>query len=397
MNLKSNIFKDYIYLFLSTAGLSNAIWVLYLAYKGMSLVQIGLLESVFHLTSFLMEIPTGIIADQFGRKTSRITGRILACISTLIMIQTGSFIGFAIAFVIQGLSYNLESGAGDALIYDTLLTLKEEKNYMKIKGRQEWSYQSASILGLIAGGYIATYSYELAYIITLAINITALIQAFTFVEPTLYQEISKRPISFTKHINNSITAIKSNRQLLTYILFIESFSCLYTTTYFYIQNYFKTMGQSEFWIGCIIAVASLSSLLTSTSAYKIEKRLGARTLITTSGTIALMLFGIIGFTTFDTFAFIGLSMVESLLFVVFCDYINQLIPSEIRATLLSFKAMIFSIMMIVLFPLVGWIADTFGFDTAFQSIFLAAIPIMILTGKKLHQEIQSQKTQKSSV
>lgn len=387
MNLKSNINKDYLYLFLSNAGLSNAIWVLYLAYKGMSLVEIGMLESVFHLTSFTMELPTGIIADYFGRKSSRIIGRIMACLSTMLMIHTASFIGFAIAFVIQALAYNLESGAGDALIYDTLLTLDEADSYMKIKGRQEWSYQSASIFSMLIGGYTATYSYELAYVITLSINILALLCSFKFIEPTLHGPHTTHTLSIAQHMRQSVTAIKNNRQILTYVFFIESFSVLYTTIYFYIQNFFKASGHSEFWIGTLIAIASLASLLASTKAYKIEQYLGRKSLIYLAGSLAIILFAMIAFTPLDSIAFILLTMMESLLFVVFSDYINQMIPSESRATLLSFKAMIFSIMMIVCFPIVGWMADHYGFDKAFQGVFILAVPVMIYTGYKLHQDM----------
>ena len=390
MNLKSNIKKNYIYLFLSNAGLSNAIWVLFLAYRGMSLVEIGLLESIFHLTSFAMELPTGIIADKFGRKTSRIIGRLMAFISTVIMIKTFSFSGFALALAIQAISYNLESGAGDALIYDTLLTLKEEKRYMKIKGIQEIFYQGASIFALLAGGYTATYSYEAAYKITLAINLAALIQALYFVEPTIHQDKEKNQnkITMLGHIKNSICAIKNNRKIITYIMFIEGFSILYTTTYFYIQNYFKSLGHTEFWIGSLIATASLLSILGSANAYKIENLLGKNGLIVTSGMFSLVLFALIGFSELEALGFILLSIVESLLFVTFSDYINQLIPSENRATLLSFQAMIFSIMMIIIFPSVGWIADNFHFKTAFKFIFFMSIPIFFVTGKKLQNQIK---------
>ncbi len=387
MNIKSNIKKDYLYLFLSTAGLSNAIWVLYLAYKGMSLVEIGILESIFHFTSFTMELPTGIIADHFGRKTSRVLGRIMICIGTLIMIQTGLFWGFALSFVFQALGYNLESGAGDALIYDTLLTLNEEDSYMKIKGRQEWSYQTASVFALIVGGYVATFSYDLAYLITLVINILALIQSFSFVEPTLHKKDEMQRFSIIGHLKNSATAIHENRQILTYVFFIESYSVLYTAVYFYIQNYFKSIGRNEFWIGSVLAIAAVASLITSTKAYKIESFLGRKKLIYISGILGLLFFGVVGYTTLDTAGFIGLTMVESLLFVVFSDYINQLIPSESRATLLSFKAMMFSVMMIVFFPIIGWLADQYGFDFAFQGLFIAAVPVMVYTGYKLHGQL----------
>ena len=388
MNLKSNINKNYLYLFLSNAGLSNAIWVLFLAYRGMSLVQIGILEAIFHITSFIMEIPTGIIADKFGRKTSRVIGRLMAFLSTIIMIKSYSFISFAFALAINAISYNLESGAGDALIYDTLLTLKEEKEYMKIKGIQEIFYQGASIFALLVGGYIATYSYETAYKITLLINLAALIQSLWFIEPKIHKKDDINNLTMLTHIKQSVSVIKNNKQIITYMMFIEGFSILYTTLYFYIQNYFKSLGHTEFWIGSFIATASLLSIIGSANAYKIENLLGRNRLIICSGIFSLLLFAVIGFSNIEVIGFLLLSIVESLLFVIFSDYINQLIPSESRATLLSFQAMIFSIMMIILFPLVGFIADTFQFKTAFKFVFFIYIPIFFITGNKLQKQLK---------
>ena len=63
----------------------------------------------------------------------------------------------------------------------------------------------------------------------------------------------------------------------------------------------------------------------------------------------------------------------------FSDSINRLIPSEHRATLLSFEAMTFSLMMIVFFPVIGAVADRAGFKTAFTVIFAAAVPLLLLS------------------
>lgn len=73
-------------------------------------------------------------------------------------------------------------------------------------------------------------------------------------------------------------------------------------------------------------------------------------------------------------AFIGLSMVEGIIFVTTTGYINKLIPSEQRATLLSFQSMFFSFLMIGVFPLIGKIGDIFTLQTSFQLIaFMATI------------------------
>lgn len=78
--IKRNIKIDYIYRFLSCFDITSAIWVLYLGYKGMTLTEIGLLESIFHITGFISEIPTGAMADLIGRKRVIVLGRVTAVI-----------------------------------------------------------------------------------------------------------------------------------------------------------------------------------------------------------------------------------------------------------------------------------------------------------------------------
>jgi predicted MFS family arabinose efflux permease len=92
----------------------------------------------------------------------------------------------------------------------------------------------------------------------------------------------------------------------------------------------------------------------------------------------LAAFGLIIFSPLEVSAMILHAMVQSVLFVSFPDCINRLIPSKHRATLLSFDAMCFSIMMIPFFPVIGAVADHVGFKTAFAAIFAASIPVPLL-------------------
>ena len=375
MQLKANIRKNYIYTFITSLSITEAIWMLFLAYRGMSLVQIGLLESIFHITGMTMEIPTGIIADRFGRKTSRVVGRLLGLVSTGLMLSSHSFLGFTVAFVLAALSYNLESGAGDALVYDTLVELDETARYMKIKGIQEVCFQSGRIASLVIGGWIATFNYELGYGISLGIGSLAVLQALTFKEPLKNQAIEHKR-SFIGHIKSSVQVIAANHQILNYVLFIESFSLFHTTLFFYSQNYLKSTGWSEMWIGLMLAGAALASIVFSAQAHLIEKKFG-RMKIAKYSTIAtlIVLFGL-AFMPFKPIYFVAMGAIDGILFVSFSDYINQLIPSESRATLLSFQAMVFSIMMIIFFPVFGLVASKWGFLVSFMLVFFAALPAM---------------------
>jgi MFS family permease len=378
--IERNIPKNYLYTFLGGTSLSEAIWMLYLAWRGLSLVQIGLVESIFHGTSLLMEVPTGIVADRFGRKTSRILGRLVAMVGTLLMISSRSFGGFALAFVCIALGYNLESGAGDALVYDSLVQLGKQDRFTRIKGRQEVSWQAAQILSLVASGIVATFDYTLAYLLSLGVQATSLVVALTFEEPRLGGEVpSERPRGVIRHIVGSFGTLRDNRGILVYILFIEGFSLFCTTLQFYFQTFLKSRGFVEWQIGLVLAGSAVAGMLGAANTHRLERRLGKRWLVSLSPFVALVAFGLIAFTPLEIPGMILRAAVEAVLFVSFSDSINRLIPSEHRATLLSFQAMSFSLMMIVLFPIIGAVADRAGFKTAFTVIFSAAVPLLLLS------------------
>ncbi|MCX7031385.1 MAG: MFS transporter [Spirochaetes bacterium] len=390
-SIERNIPKNYPYTFLSGTRLSEAIWMLYLAFRGMSLVQIGLIESVFHVTSLLMEVPTGIIADRFGRRTSRLLGRLMAMLGTLLMVVSGSFWGFAVAFVFTALSFNLESGAGDALVYDSLVQCGKQDRYTRVKGRQEVAWQAAQIVSLVVGGIIATFDYTLAYLLTLGIEAVSLVVCLTFEEPRIGATNPKgqRP-GFVRHVTGSFRVLHENRGILVYILFIEGFGIFCTTLHFYFQNFLKSRGYVEWQIGTVLALSSLAGMLGAALAHRLEKRLGKRLLVSLSPFVALAAFALIAFTGLEIPAMILRAAVEGILYVSFSDSINRLIPSEHRATLLSFESMSFSVMMIFLFPVIGAVADRMGFKIAFTVIFAAAVPLLLLSRWLLLRTMRSE-------
>lgn len=365
-SIYKNIKKEYLFQFVRNTSLSEAIWMLFLAARGMSLIEIGLLESIFHMTGMFMEVPTGFIADRYGRKTSRVMGRMLGFISCLVMLASHSFWGFALSFVFQSLSFNLESGAGDALIYDSLAQCDKKDEYMKVRGRNEICFQLAHAVSLVAGGAVATISYDLAYGIAALIHLSALGISLSFEEPKILK--SEKATSLFQHMGQSLKAVWDNRGILPYVLHLEVFSLYYITLYFYSQNFLKAEGYVEYQIGLMLAATSILGVIVAMLAYKIEKRLGEKKVVILTGALPSFLFLLMAVSNAAPIVLILLSALEGFMFVVFGDYINKRIPSEHRATLLSFEAMIFSVMMIVFFPIIGALSQHYGFETAFGFI-----------------------------
>lgn len=257
--MEKNVGKNYIFTFLSNFNLTSVLWVIFLAYKGMSLTEIGILEGIFHVTSFFMEVPTGAVADIFGRKTSRILGKLTGVISNIIFISSGNFWLFALSMFVTALSYNLESGAGQALVYDSLLSISKEKEYLVISGRIEFITQTAMFLGYIAGGYFAGKSFETAYIIAIIIGIINFLYAFSFTEPEIeYKNEIKGLKGFFIQNRDSFNEIKKNKKLLFVIMFSEFASMMCTTVFFYLQNYMYSEGFTTYKIGLILALAGVA-------------------------------------------------------------------------------------------------------------------------------------------
>ena len=67
-NIKKQISKLYLVTSIGYFQIAGASWVALLAMRGFSLLEIGMLESIFHIVSCLFEIPSGVAADVFGRK-----------------------------------------------------------------------------------------------------------------------------------------------------------------------------------------------------------------------------------------------------------------------------------------------------------------------------------------
>lgn len=355
-------------------GLSRGIWMLYLAFKGLSLFQIGLMETIFHVTSFLMEVPTGAIADLYGRKTSRILGRVADVISTALILLSRDFTGIAIGFVFSALSYNLESGAGDALVFDSMKQLGEEDRYVAVRSKSEMVWQAVSVLSLLIGGYVATLSFDRVYQISLVIGVLALGSALRFTEPTIGKPDRRGNVFklMWKQVTDSLSVIRRDRRVVGLIVLSELVGVFCTTIFFYIQNYYKSQGLNEFQIGVILAVGGLLAAISVSQTERI-KRLGRlRALLTViSLAMVLCLWSILSARLGVVF-FALLGALYSILWVLTGDAIHQLIPSEQRATIISLQSMLFSLGMIVLFPIVGKVGDLYGLRTAFVGVAAAA-------------------------
>ena len=190
---------EYLHSFFRNTNFTHGIWAAFLLIRGFSLVDVAIFEMIFHISSLLMEVPTGVIGDLYGRRTSRILGILSYFIYIFIILFSTNYFLLIIAFIICGISYTFESGSADALVYDSLIELKQEHKYMKINGIREVIMQFATVLVLFLTGLLLEGMHETDYYLTAAMFLIALFTVVMMKE-TKIPERSKN-LSFKQRIN----------------------------------------------------------------------------------------------------------------------------------------------------------------------------------------------------
>lgn len=362
---KKNINKNYWFEFFIGLNFTQIIWMVYFAYKGLTLVEIGLAESIFHMSSLVMEIPTGAIADIYGRRNSRLLGVIVKIIYLIVLIFVNSFAFAALAMFLAALSYNLDSGADTALVYDTLVEINEVDSFSKVQGYREVIIQVSSLIGIFLGGILSDYNYTFAIVGAIIMFIIAFIVGSTLIEPISKTKTEK--ISFSNHLVLSYQEIISKPKLIVVMLFGAVILTSLITAHYYISLYWINQGNSLSIISIWFMLQSGGSILGGILVSRLIKTNHFFWIKIISLLIALCLWLIIH-PNFGLIALFLLGFMDSLLYVTLMHIVNDSIKSEQHATLLSVNSMFFSLVMIIIFPLFGYIGDITSLSNAFYAL-----------------------------
>ena len=386
-NIKRQINKLYTLTTVSYFRIAGASWVALLALRGFSLLQIGVLESIFHIASSCFEIPSGVVADVFGRKRTLALSKLVSVLSCLAMILSDNFgtVAFAIAF--SAISYNLESGTIEALAYDSLKSVKQEEKYNRYASTEMMLYRITSSTATLCAGFALWLGYKKAYAIDIFFGMIALgivcslreISGFTSADgqpanpqtdehdkeqmseekqERMNEEETDQNIRISERLQNVITEswrfMKSNRKARGIMIVNALIGAVSTLVLFFLQAKLPLAGLNEALLGPALFVMGLGAALGAKVVgyfpkWKYKKYIilsGIGTLfafgMTFSGNPYLMILG----------GFAG-SFADDFLEVRTDILLNDMIPSEQRATLISVNSFTFSLVMIVMSTLMG--------------------------------------------
>lgn len=174
----------------------NAIVTLFYLHRGVRIDQIFYLSIVWSVGTLLSEVPTGYLADRFGRRRTLLLGVILTLFSTVYTFAAQGFWQFALQFLLMSFGFSCFSGTEEAVLYDGLKELGKEQSMTKYNGRLQSARQILKIFFPPLGAWIAKDLIESQFRIILGIDLIAQILAFciifALVEPKHSREVLKQ-------------------------------------------------------------------------------------------------------------------------------------------------------------------------------------------------------------
>ncbi|NTU46757.1 MFS transporter [Candidatus Roizmanbacteria bacterium] len=390
--LQSNIWKFYVINLLTGLHFVVPIRIMYLLSFGLSYTQIGLMELGAAITIFILEIPSGIFADLVGRKASRIVAYVFSFSGFALMSISSTAPFFILGWALSGAADAFESGATDALIYDTLKGLGKQEEYAKLKSRLLLILTTVMIIGSITGAYLYVIDRRLPWYLFTGIIVLSFLLFLTVIEPKRTSEeklVSKSIASFRQ----SLVVSLNNREVIELIIFTVLLALpMYLFGSLVSQPYFVSKGFTVSSLGYIFAfIVGISGFLASFS-HVLDRRLKKKYslfLIFISFTILMTLMGIVK-TQYAILFVLGFYFIDSYKNIVMDAYINKLIDSESRASVLSVISFMKNTIAAVVFVGIGYLVDRYKIDTVLIgmgiAVSLIAIPITVSLNyaKKIH-------------
>tara|TARA_B100000902_G_scaffold398712_1_gene466534 strand:+ start:6929 stop:8053 length:1125 start_codon:yes stop_codon:yes gene_type:complete len=371
--------------------LAMPIIVLFFQDKGLTLFQIMILQSIYSITLSLSEIPSGYMSDYFGRKNTIIVSSIFTFIGYLIFSYLHTFEHFILAQILIALGGSLMSGSDSALMYETLIEIKNEENYTKYEGR---SYAVANFSESIAG----LISIPL---ITISLNLPIHIQTFvlffcipvsiSLIEPTKKDMYNKSNVSIKKALNFSLIKNLKLKWLIIYssIIGVATLSAAWMA-----QPFFKNLDVPLVYYGILWSALNFTAGIGSFRSHNLEKKYNHNKLILILGLSVGISFFFISLNPnyYGILFFFIIYLLRGYLTPFLKNQINNESYSEIRATVLSIRSFILRITFAIIAPLLGYLSDNnkMSFSFLLMSILiLIVIVFSFIKIKKLNLNIQN--------
>jgi MFS family permease len=402
MPTPGSIQRTYLVLLLGNTLAASFIWginTIFLLDAGLSNLEAFAANAFFTAGMVLFEVPTGIVADTVGRRTSYLLGTLTLTASTLLYVLLwqieAPFWQWALVSMFLGLGFTFFSGAVEAWLVDALTATGFTGELESVFGRGQVVTGAAMLTGSVAGGFIAQQtSLGVPFVLRGVVLVVMFVIAFRLMHDVGFTpEKGGRPLAEMRKVASASIdygwRVPAVKWLMVEALFTGGVGLygFYALQPYLLELYGDPTAYSI--AGLVAAIVAGAQILGGLAAPRIRRLFHRRTsaLIVTAALSSLTL-GVIGIV--ETFwAVVGLIVVWGLLFAASMPirqtYLNGLIPSRQRATILSFDSMMDSTGGVWAQPVLGRAADVWGYAPSYlmgAGISALALPFLALSRRQ---------------
>lgn len=393
LNLKKQLACIYTSDFFSGLRITDAVWVALLAARGFSLWEIGLAESVYHIVSLFCEVPSGMAADLLGRRKTLLSGGVLTVTCNLLMAFAPNLFTICLAMGLNALAMTMFSGTFTALVYDSLKTEGREDEYIQVSANSSQISMLANAIGSLASLLKRFLGFAGFYLLSAAFEGVSTAALALMEEPIVTKAQASRekhplralPEQFRQLVRDSLHVLHTCPMAVKLIASSALISVPSYLTKMFLQQRLVELG----WPTELLFLPLLLGGLACVAGTEIGRRVRCRSMRRLYTACALLCgVGTLLVGTAPAWGgILGMMLVQGVLEVYLLhesQKLNDAIPSDQRATLISVDGMAYSLLMIPASPLVGAVGDAFGQAGAGLALLGGVIVLsgVALLGKK---------------
>lgn len=371
-----NIRLYYVFEFFMDFGLWFGVWIKYLTvYRGFELKWVLLMDTPFWLLVATLEAPFGGLADRIGRKKVLGLG---AGIYSAVVFGFGFTTNYWLLFIdysAWAFAMAARSGAGQALIYDSMKAAGTQAQFSKVAGRGFAVMLTAGVVSVLLGGVVAEAT-SLAFVVRVSaiFPLVAVFAAVAMREP--HFEPSGR--HYLHDMKEGIAFTWRHPTVRWSVLLLAAVMGAGFTPVVLMQPFLIEQDVATGLFGVYQAPLRILAVLAAVVAYRVATLMGAGRLMAAGGAGMVIAFsGLAAFDELWAFGFFALpAMIQGFVRPTMDAYINHRTPSSMRATVLSVSSLCLSLQLAIFEPILGFLTDEVSLQAA--SGFAAVVFALVL-------------------
>jgi MFS family permease len=379
----SSVRRTYYVLGLGTTLAASLIWginTIFLLDAGLSNLEAFAANAFFTAGMVLFEVPTGVVADVWGRRVSFLLGTVTLAVSTALYVLLwqwhAAFPAWAVVSLLLGLGFTFFSGAVEAWLVDALHATGFDGRLESVFARGQAISGAGMLAGSVGGGFLAQAAgLGAPFVLRAAVLLLVFGVAFALMRDIGFTpKRGGRPLAEIRRISAGSIEYGWRVPPVRYVMLAAPFTGGVAIYVFYaLQPHLLNLyGDPRAYgvaglVAAIVAGAQIvGGLLTPRIASWFRRRTSALLATEAVSVLAIVLIGLIA----NFWAVVGLIVVWGLVFAAAMPirqaYINGLIPSEQRATILSFDSLMSSTGGVAAQPALGRAADVWGYPASYM-------------------------------